>query len=417
MIRFALTIATSIFFVVDVAAQISLDDYRREVLDYSQSLHIGQTNLDAAEAEVRRSAASMFPALGVDANFDVAFGDVGGERRWSWGIRPEIRQTLYGGGGERAGFKQAIAEYEVAVEDYDSRILDVAFAADRAYWNLSRAEIYRRAIGDYLAIVGSLRAVVAERYEEGYISKSDLLQVESRMSDAEYQLSAAEQEYLVALHNFNSLRGADAHTEVRLGQTILDSLAMPMRCSEGELLASNPQYSRALSAIDVAHWEVRRVGASYLPNLSAGLFGLWQPSLPNVKGGGTMLDGGLFVKLSVPIYRFGERRHAVRSARSRYDGVVWQSSEVRDQIILNESNGWTNLQTSSSRVAATRRNLDLARENLDISTYSYREGMATILDVLQAQISWLQIYTNAITAQYDYAVAVAAYRYVTATMP
>ena len=116
MIRFALTIATSIFFVVDVAAQISLDDYRREVLDYSQSLHIGQTNRDAAEAEVRRSAASMLPALGVDANFDVAFGDVGGERRWSWGIRPEIRQTLYGGGGARAGFKQAIAEYEVAVE-------------------------------------------------------------------------------------------------------------------------------------------------------------------------------------------------------------------------------------------------------------------------------------------------------------
>jgi outer membrane protein TolC len=38
--------------------------------------------------------------------------------------------------------------------------------------------------------------------------------------------------------------------------------------------------------------------------------------------------------------------------------------------------------------------------------------MATILDVLQAQISWLQIYSNAISAQYDYAVAVAAYSYV-----
>jgi outer membrane protein TolC len=65
-------------------------------------------------------------------------------------------------------------------------------------------------------------------------------------------------------------------------------------------------------------------------------------------------------------------------------------------------------------VDATKRNLEVAQENLDISTYSYREGLATILDVLQAQLSWLQIYQNAISAQYDYAVAISAYRYIVA---
>ena len=139
--------------------------------------------------------------------------------------------------------------------------------------------------------------------------------------------------------------------------------------------------------------------------------------MPNVAGAGTMLDGGAFVGLSVPIYRFGERRHAVQRARSNYEGSLWLSSDVRDNIIRNESNGWANLQNSYSRVVTTRRNLDIAQENLEISTYSYNEGMATILDVLQAQLSWLQIYTNAITAQYDYAVAVATYRYITATTP
>jgi outer membrane protein TolC len=66
------------------------------------------------------------------------------------------------------------------------------------------------------------------------------------------------------------------------------------------------------------------------------------------------------------------------------------------------------------RVEAAQRSLDVARENLDISTYSYSEGLATILDVLQAQISWLQIYQNSIAAQYDYAVAIAAYKYIVA---
>jgi outer membrane protein TolC len=36
-----------------------------------------------------------------------------------------------------------------------------------------------------------------------------------------------------------------------------------------------------------------------------------------------------------------------------------------------------------------------------------------VLDVLQAQLSWIQIYTNAISARYNYAVAWSAYRRIT----
>ena len=48
------------------------------------------------------------------------------------------------------------------------------------------------------------------------------------------------------------------------------------------------------------------------------------------------------------------------------------------------------------------------------STYSYGEGLATILDVLQAQLSWIQLYSNAIRAHYNYAVAVSDYQRITA---
>ena len=61
------------------------------------------------------------------------------------------------------------------------------------------------------------------------------------------------------------------------------------------------------------------------------------------------------------------------------------------------------------------KSLRIAGENLEISTYSYGEGQASILDVLQAQLSWIQLYTNAIQSRYNYAVAVADYRRITAT--
>jgi outer membrane protein TolC len=100
-------------------------------------------------------------------------------------------------------------------------------------------------------------------------------------------------------------------------------------------------------------------------------------------------------------------------ARSEQRIAELATEDLIDRLSLDESNGWTNLQNSYSRVKATQRSLAIAEENLEISTYAYNEGSASILDVLQAQMSWLQIYTNTITAQYDYAVAIAAYLMIT----
>jgi outer membrane protein TolC len=266
---------------------------------------------------------------------------------------------------------------------------------------------------EYVAIVQSLRDVVAERYAEGYISKSDLLQVESRLSDAEYQLSDAKQKRDIALHNFNILRGFDTDIEVVLSESIFDILQMPERESIKSIISRHPDYNASGLEATRAFWGIRAARAKYLPQIEVGTYALWQPNMPHVKGGGTRLDGGVMLSFSTPIYHFGERKHAVSAARSDYLREVNSVSATVDQITLDESDTWTNLRSTNQRAATAQRNLSIAEENLAISTYSYREGLATILDVLQAQLSWLQIYTNVISAQYDYAVAVSAYDYVT----
>jgi outer membrane protein TolC len=282
--------------------------------------------------------------------------------------------------------------------------------AELAYWALSRAEIYREAMLDYINIINTLRDVALHRFEEGYTSKSDLLQVESRLSDAEYQLSQAEQRWSVALHNFNILRGADPTEPVELGWSILDEYTLPRRVNVSEFIEQHPDYMVAVAGRESAKCNISLREANYLPRLNLGLFGLWQPKVD----AGTLLNGGVMFSLNAPIFHFGERREALRSARSDYRSAELMVDDVVDDIVLNEINGWTNLQSSYQRISAARRSLEIAGENLDISTYSYREGLATILDVLQAQLSWLQIYQNAITAQYDYAVAISSYRYILA---
>lgn len=393
-------------------AQVSLEEYRESVLAYSHELQDAEfARQGAHEREVAaRKGYLPFFSLARELNIDVRNPAVG--RRWSWLTQLDISQPIFRGGEVRAAAKRAelasdISEYgQVAAE------LLVRYSAEVAYWSLSRAEGYHEALTDYVDIVRSLRDVVAERYNEGYISKSDLLQVESRLSDAEYQLSEAKQKRDIALHNFNLLRGFDATTEVLLSGSIFEPMPMPERESVEHIISRHPDYKSSELEATQAFWGIRAARAKYLPQIEVGAYALWQPNTPHVKGGGTRLDGGVMLSFSTPIYHFGERKHTVSAARSDYLRKVNSVASVTDRITLDESDAWTNLRSTNDRVATAQRNLAIAEENLAISTYSYGEGLATILDVLQAQLSWLQIYTNVISAQYDYAVAVAAYDYV-----
>ena len=393
-------------------AQITLQQYRSSVIDYSHTLRRAEATTEGAEADMQLARKEMLPSLGVssEANYDLRVGDKA--RAVSWSMRADVVQPIFYGGVIHATKERAEMLWNEALSREQSAMLDVIYDADVAYWTLSRAEIYYRAIEDYRSIVASLRDVAAHRFEEGYTSKSDLLQVESRLSDAEYQLSRAKQQWMQALHNFNVMRGGDPTDVISLAESILDTMYLPEREDVAEVVSSHPDYVAAIASREASRWAVKVARAAYIPNVGAGIYGLWYPKTPNVRGAGTRLDGGVTLTMTTPIYHFGERRQAMRSARSNLRRAELLAEDIADEIVLNESNGWTNLVSTLDRVEAVRHNLNLATENLEISTYAYGEGLGTILDVLQAQLSWLQIYNNAIAAQYDYALAIAAYQYI-----
>ena len=394
-------------------AQVSLDDYCESVLAYSHELQDAEFAKQGAREREIVARKGYLPILSLARELNIEARKPAEGRRWNWLTQLDVSQPIFRGGEVRATAKRAELAFDISEYEAEATEFLVRYTAEVAYWSLSRAESYYEAIAQYVAIVESLRDVVAERYDAGYISKSDLLQVASRLSDARYQLSEAEQKRDIALHNFNLLRGVEPTSKVVLAESIFNSVALPVRESVDSVILRHPDYNSSVLSAMRAFWGIRAERARYLPKIEVGAYALLQPNMPHVRGGGTRLDGGFMLSFSSPIYHFGERRHAVAAARSDYLREVNATLAVVDRITLEESDTWTNLCATRDRVATAQRNLSIAEENLSISTYSYREGLASILDVLQAQLSWLQIYTNTLSAQYDYAVAVSAYDYVT----
>jgi len=396
-----------------LSAQTTLDDYRREVIAYSRILRAAESAGDEARQQMELARTGRLPQLSAAGTVEQAFRRQDGNESWSFDLQPQVIQILYAGGAVRAAIRSAELAYDAALCDAEFTMLEVRYAADYAYWNLAAAKAYAAAQQHYVQTIRALREIARERFDEGYTAKGDLLMTEARLSEAEYILERAEQRREVALHNFNILRGAPPRSEASLATTLSDSIERPARMEMAEILARRPDYEARAIRTEQARVAIRSARAPYNPQLSAGARGVWKTLSPN-RSGHTTLDGAVLAQISIPIFHGGARRRAVEAARAAAERSRWAKADLHDSILREEADGWTAVTRSLAQVRSTAASLRIAGENLDLSTYSYNEGLGTILDILQAQLSWIQLYTNAISAKFDYAVAVSDYNRITA---
>ena len=394
--------------------RISIEEYRLAVVDYSHALRIARATTLAADEQAALSRTGLLPRLDAAGRFDVAVRQHKGVKPFSFSLQPLVVQIIYAGGARRATYERDRVGADAALCDEFFTQVEVIYAADDAYWNLAAARDRLRITEQYVAIIRSLKRVVDARFENGYISRSDVLMTDTRLSEAEYGLVAAEQSYQVALHNFNVLMGVEQAAGNVPADSVLTATELPARMVLDEILDRRGDFIASQLRIDQSLIGIRLARSAYLPQVAAGIGTVWQTRSPNTKWH-TTIDGSVSLSVDVPIFHWGARRRSEGVARQQLAVREQEYAQLRDQIIRDETDAWSSIENSLSQSLASRRNLDIARENLELSTYSYNEGQLTILDVLSAQLSWLQVYENALEAALNLHLSVAEYRRVTSS--
>lgn len=400
---------------------ITVEQYRDSVSRYSYDMKIAGALSEASFRDMRRAYAGLFPQLGAEAAFEVDFRrtrTAAGEvvKPYSFNVQPTLSQTVYAGSGMRNAYRRAQTQYEISQCSSSDIRLQTVYAAEYGYWNLAADIALLDAAREYLNIIESLLGVVDSRFEDGYISKSDVLMVQARRNEAQYSLRTQERIYLTSLHNFNVQMGVDPSAEAVLADSILTWMKLPVRRSVEEILGARPDYMASRLQVRSAGYDVRLARAGFDPRISAGVTGVWNTLSPNLTGS-TRVDGLAFVRLSVPIFGWGQRRNSVLSASARAESKRMEMLLLEDEITRQESDAWNMIVESAMQVRQSYDGLSIAAENLSLSTFAYNEGQLTVLDVLSAQLSWIQIYTNTILAARALRIAIADYRRITAEQP
>ena len=399
----------------------SLEEYRERVEAYSQVLK--QQKLQAVGSREARKVAhtGYLPQIDIAGNGtlnlrnpDIWSGPVGQVRSYTFQAQAVVTQPLYAGGSINAKYKVAKDNEKLDQLSVEMTINQINYQSDSYYWSASAAYATLHSAMMYENIVKEQYTLINERFTQGAISRTDLLMISTRLKEAELQLIQARQSYTLALQKLNILMGVAPNAPVENLSAINIPCEDIQLMNLDEVLNRRPEYEQ--SFINIHKYEVQRKAAlsQYNPQVSMSVAAGWFTMSPNF-GFPTPFTPIASMNVSIPIFRWGARFKTNREQKAYIAIQQLQQSYIADNISQELSAATTNLTETSKQVDTAESTIAVAKENLDLITYSYNEGNATMVDVLSAQLSWLQSQNNLINALLSQKMAVADYKKVIST--
>lgn len=395
---------------------LSLEAYRAKVETYSQVLKQQKLRTMASTEERKIAHTGFLPHIDINADGTLNMSDLnawneplGEYRNHTYQGVFVVSQPLYTGGALNAQQKIAKADERLSLLNEELTLDQIHYQSDAVYWNASASLAMLQAADTYQNIVKQQHDIIQDRFDDGMISRTDLLMISTRLKEAELQYIKARQNYTLALQRLNILMGMEPNAPVDSLYTI-DAASTPIQILSLEnVLQRRADYESTEVNIEKSLAQRKAALSQYNPQLNMYFSGGWATATPNL-GYDVSFNPIIGINLNIPIFRWGARLKTNRQQKAYIGIQKLQQSYVTDIINEELSAALTKLKETEYQVKTARENMNLANENLDLVSFSYNEGKSNMVDVLSAQLSWTQAHTNLINAYLAEKMAVAEYK-------
>ena len=395
------------------AQTLSVEQYRQKVLEYNQDIQKSQQAVNGALYSLKGIRTGFFPKLDITGNYSyqlekVEFLPGTDLKHDNYGVEAGLVQNVYSGSAVRKQYDVAKLQHAIAQLSVEHTVDNMIYAADVSYWSVAANRNLYELSEQFVQIVRELYEIVNKRFEEGAISKTDVLMVQNRLKEAELQLNTNSTNYKTALQSLNIMMGVEPDAAVVLTDSIQKVLWVPKQEGLNKALERRADYQSAIMGIEMAKLQTDMARSKYLPQLAVGIKEKYGTTLLNVDGKAQWATTA-YAQINIPVFHWGEMRQNVRLSRTQEWTKELERSQLKDQVSKELNNAWVNVIEISKNLDIVYSSLDIAKDNLTLNTFSYNEGKLPIIDVLSAQVSWLQAYTNVVSVNYQYKVALAEY--------
>ena len=154
----------------------------------------------------------------------------------------------------------------------------------------------------------------------------------------------------------------------------------------------NPEVRAALEAVRAANSDVTGARAGYLPSLSLDYwYGIDAPQYAvNGPNGVSNLGSAAAATLSLPIWNWGATQSRIKQAQLRRAQAQRELSLAQRKLLAEIKSLYGEADTALNELTGLSRSAELAAESLRLITLRYKNGEATVLEVVDAQTTAAQ---------------------------
>jgi outer membrane protein TolC len=375
-----------------------LKKYRNMTLEYNQDLKAAEKRIEYSK-EIEKSAKADFLAkLSLNADFNYTENpmelsmqiagnsiDFQGENI-AYGSTLSLVQPLYKGGMIRENSNMAKKNTAYAIHNAEDIKAALSYEIDSRYWSTVARKEMLTISHSFKQSMQDLVGIVKDRVDLDFANRNDLLMVEVKLNEADYQLIQANNNYELGKMSLNSLIGneltADTPTDDKV--PAIKSLAS-LTDSMQSVYDARAKILMAENNISIQESVLKIKDAKYKPQLYMGVKGGYSTPGYNFKSD---LDANyaVYAKLSIPLFEWGKRKSEKRASRHKVNMAKDNYSKQKDMVALEVQSAFFAYNQAIKRVLLTESSLAKAVENEQMALDRYKGGSISLIELIDAQV-------------------------------
>jgi outer membrane protein TolC len=254
----------------------------------------------------------------------------------------------------------------------------------------------------------------------GEVAHADVLKAELQLEQRQRDRGDAALAALQAHESLGVLLFPDPATPYVLTDPLRSTATLPSM-QEIQKLANykNPELQSAAAGLQAANSDVLSAKAAYLPSLTLAYnYGIDAPRFARFGNAGERFLGySAEAGLNIPVWDWFATHAKVKQSEIRQDLAQKTLTLAQRNLIAKIDTASNELKTAAAAFLSLNKSVDQARQSLHLSTLRYQAGEATILEVVDAQNTYLSTETADADAAVRYHVALANLERLTGKLP
>lgn len=379
-------------------------------LENSSRITIAKRDIVVSELEVKDVRAGYFPKLEASAGYEV--NDTYNKIEWTenqYDARLSLTETFYDNGKTSAQTKQAKARLESALLDFQKIQDELTLEVIKNYYELLKAQGMLNVQEEGLKQSQTHLDLARARYDAGVAPKADILKAEVEVSNSELNLIEAENTVFIAQTDLNNIMGIDLDTTLLILETDLTSLTSLTSLTNltNYALNNRPEIKKAEVSFLVNEIDLKLAKKELLPGITLeGSYNIEVDQLIDKHDWGESTGWEIGIKTSLPIFDAGKSKRGVTKAEINLANTRTNADQLKKEIALEVKKAYLNARSHKKMLETTQKQVTQAKESFDVAGGRYSAGVATMLEVIDAQASLNMANINYIKAIYDYQIAV-----------